>query len=114
VRPTVSCGAGCYPGYRDWHVPALIVLAVEQLLFDEKRSYKQSVVDMISPRMWFETDNRPQEAMVLVTKINPSGEDVNAFINETTEAISRKLSLDEEDGWNRFMTLRDQRKILRE
>ena len=69
---------------------------------------------MISPRMWFETDNRPQEAMVLVTKINPSGEDVNAFINETTEAISRKLSLDEEDGWNRFMTLRDQRKILRE
>lgn len=46
----------------------MIVLAVEQLLFDEKRSYEQSVVDMISPRMWFETDNRPQEAMVLVTK----------------------------------------------
>lgn len=104
-------GAGRYPSYRDWHAPALMVLAVDQLLSDEKRSYERSVVDMISPRMWFETDNRPQEAMALVTKINPSREDLNPLINETSEAIFRKLSLDEQDGWNRFLTLRDQREI---
>lgn len=104
-------GAGQYPGYKNWHAPALMIIAVDQLLSEAKMDYEHSVVDMISPRMWFETDNRPHEAMILVTKINPSREDVSAFINETTGAISRKLSVDEQDGWNRFLTLREQRKV---
>jgi hypothetical protein len=103
-------GAGRYSGYRDWHSPALIIIAIDQILSHEILDYERDVTDLISPRMWFKTDDIPHEAMGLVTKINPSHEEVDAFINEITEAISRKFGVDEQEGWNKFLLLRDQRK----
>jgi hypothetical protein len=81
-------GAGRYPGKRDWHAPALILVAIDQILSDEMMGYERDVSDLIIPRMWFVTENRLHEAIILVTKINPSSEDVDAFIKVTTVAIS--------------------------
>jgi hypothetical protein len=42
-------GAGRYPGKRDWHAPALILVAIDQILFDEMIGYERDVTDLIRP-----------------------------------------------------------------
>jgi hypothetical protein len=106
-------GSGCYPGYCDWHVPALVTLVLDHYMCHQshldQRRFEYAVKDLISYRMWEQTDGLPKRAVELMTKLEPKPEDTDWFINHVTERYPMAYSSKEKEGWADFLEQRRRR-----
>ena len=96
-------GAGCYPGFSDWHVPALLLLllvGVDPTKEDFLSSYDSHT---LSPRMWRETDGLPSKIFRKLDgfKLNPL--QFELYLKLQTERIARKLGAREILAWSNFL-----------
>jgi|GEM_PF-2931225 len=103
-------GSGCYPGYCDWHVPALLTLALDQNISGRVHHQEQSVKELISPHMLEKTDGLPQTAVDLVAKLEPTSEDIEWFITRVTDHYPMTYCSHEIVGWAEFLDQRQRRK----
>ncbi len=106
-------GSGCYPGYCDWHVPALMTLVLDHYMchqsqVDERR-FEYSVKSLISHRMWEQTDGLPHRAVKLVNEHEPTPEDTVWFTDHVTERYPMAYSSYEREGWADFLEQRHRR-----
>ncbi|MCD8503488.1 MAG: hypothetical protein LRY56_09400 [Burkholderiaceae bacterium] len=108
-------GSGCYTGYSDWHVPALLTLAFDYQISDQSQAdqnrFEYSVRDLISHRMWEHTDGLPQRAVELVTKLKPTPEDTVWFTDRVSERYPMAYGSYEKEGWADFLEQRQYRKM---
>ncbi len=106
-------GSGCYPGYCDWHVPALLTLALDHDINDQSLTdsyhFEQSIKKLISHLMWEQTDGLPQRAVELVNKIKPVPDDVDWFTARVTDRYPMAYSSHEKEGWADFLDQRQRR-----
>lgn len=106
-------GSGCYPGYCDWHVPALMTLVLDHYMcyqsqVDERR-FEHSVKSLISHHMWEQRDGLPHRAVELVNELEPTPEDTVWFTDRVTERYPMAYSSHEKEGWADFMEQRRRR-----
>jgi len=106
-------GSGCYPGYCDWHVPALMTLVLDHYMchqsqVDERR-FEYSVKSLISHRMWEQTDGLPHRTIKLVNELEPTPEDTVWFTDRVTERYPMAYSSYEREGWTDFLEQRHSR-----
>ncbi len=96
-------GAGCYPGFSDWHVPALLLLLLVGV--DPTREEFLSSPDShtLSPRMWRETDGLPGKIFRRLDgfKLNPL--QFELYLKLQTERIAKKLGAREILAWSNFL-----------
>lgn len=106
-------GSGCYPGYCDWHVPALMTLALDHHVSHQnqadQRHFEYAIKNLISHRMWEETDGLPKRAVELVIKLEPKPEDTEWFIDHVTDRYPMAYSSHEKEGWAEFLKQRESR-----
>jgi len=106
-------GSGCYPGYYDWHVPALLTLALDHDINDQsltdQHHFEQSIKKLISHLMWEQTDGLPQRAVEIVKKIKPLPDDVDWFTARVTDRYPMTHSSHEKEGWADFLEQRQRR-----
>ena len=106
-------GSGCYPGYCDWHVPALLTLALDHDINDQSLTdsyhFEQSIKKLISHLMWEQTDGLPQRAVELINKIKPVPDDVDWFTARVTDRYPMAYSSHEKEGWADFLDQRQRR-----
>ena len=106
-------GSGCYSGYCDWHVPALLTLALDHDINDQSLTdsylFEQSIKKLISHLMWEQTDGLPQRAVELVNKIKPVPDDVDWFTARVTDRYPMAYSSHEKEGWADFLDRRQRR-----
>ena len=106
-------GSGCYSGYCDWHVPALLTLALDHDINDQSLTdsyhFEQSIKKLISHLMWEQTDGLPQRAVELVNKIKPVPDDVDWFTARVTDRYPMAYSSHEKEGWADFLDQRQRR-----
>ena len=100
-------GSGCYSGYWDWHVPALMTLALDHHVSHQnqadQRHFEYAIKNLISHRMWEETDGLPQRALALVAKHDPTPDDIEWFTHQVTERYPMAYGRHEKDDWKRFL-----------
>lgn len=108
-------GSGCYLGYCDWHVPALLTLALDHDINDQSLTdsyhFEQSIKKLISHLMWEQTDGLPQRAIELVNKIKPVPDDVDWFTARVTDRYPMAYSSHEKEGWADFLDQRQWRNL---
>lgn len=106
-------GSGCYQGYCDWHVPALMTLTLDNHVNHQnqadKRRFEHAIKDLISHRMWEQTDSLYHRALELVAKLEPRLEDTEWFIDRVTERYPMAYSSYEKEGWADFLEQRRRR-----
>ena len=106
-------GSGCYSGYCDWHVPALLTLALDHDINDQSLTdsylFEQSIKKLISHLMWEQTDGLPQRAVELINKIKPVPDDVDWFTARVTDRYPMAYSSHEKEGWADFLDQRQRR-----
>ncbi len=106
-------GSGCYSGYCDWHVPALLTLALDHDINDQSLTdsylFEQSIKKLISHLMWEQTDGLPQRAVELINKIKPVPDDVDWFTARVTDRYPMAYSSHEKEGWADFLDRRQRR-----
>ena len=105
-------GSGCYTGYCDWHVPALLTLAMDEFVGNLPLTYEQAVKYLIDHQMWTQTDRLPAKALERVAKYEPTPEDIDWFIARVTERYPMTYSRYEKEEWLRFLERRQQ--VLRQ
>lgn len=96
-------GAGCYPGFSDWHVPALLLLllvGVDPTKEDFLSTYDSHT---LSPRMWRETDGLPTKIFIKLNGFKLSPQQFELYVRRQTERIARKLGAREILEWSNFL-----------
>ena len=96
-------GTGCYPGFSDWHVPALLLLllvGVDPTKEDFLSSYDSHT---LSPRMWRETDGLPTKIFIKLNGFKLSPQQFELYVKLQTERIARKLGAREILEWSNFL-----------
>lgn len=96
-------GAGCYPGFSDWHVPALLLLllvGVDPTKEDFLSTYDSHT---LSPRMWRETDGLPTKIFIKLNGFKLSPQQFELYLKLQTERIARKLGAREILEWSNFL-----------
>lgn len=99
-------GSGCYVGYCDCHVPALLTLAMDELVGNLPISYEQAVNHLICSQMWTQTDGLPEKALERVKKYQPTPEDIDWFTTRVTECYPMSYSRNEKKEWQWFLERR--------
>ena len=96
-------GAGCYPGFSDWHVPALLLLLLVGM--DPTKEDFLSTYDShtLSPRMWRETDGLPTKIFIKLNGFKLSPQQFELYVKLQTERIARKLGAREILEWSNFL-----------
>lgn len=96
-------GAGCYPGFSDWHVPALLLLLLVGV--DPTREEFLSSYDSntLSPRMWRETDGLPSKIFRKLNGFKLSPLQFELFLKLETERVARKKGAREILEWSNFL-----------
>lgn len=96
-------GAGCYPGFSDWHAPALLLLllvGVDPTKEDFLSTYDSHT---LSPRMWRETDGLPTKIFIKLNGFKLSPQQFELYVKLQTERIARKLGAREILEWSNFL-----------
>ncbi len=96
-------GAGCYPGFSDWHVPALLLLllvGVDPTKEDFLSTYDSHT---LSPRMWRETDGLPTKIFIKLNGFKLSPQQFELYLKLQTERVARKLGAREILAWSNFL-----------
>lgn len=96
-------GAGCYPGFSDWHVPALLLLLLVGV--DPTREEFLSSYDSntLSPRMWRETDGLPSKIFRKLNGFELSPLQFELYLKLETERVARKKGAREILEWSNFL-----------
>ncbi len=96
-------GVGCYPGFSEWHVPALLLLLLVGV--DPTREEFLSGPDshMLSPRMWRETDGLPSKVFKRLDGFVLSPMQFELYLKLQTERITKKLGAREILEWSNFL-----------
>jgi hypothetical protein len=100
-------GSGCYTGYCDCHVPALLTLAMDEWLGNLPMSYEQAVKFLIDHQMWTLTDQLPAKALERIGQYQPTREDIDWFTKRVTERYPMTYSPNEKKEWLQFLDRRD-------
>ena len=96
-------GAGCYPGFSNWHVPALLLLllvGVDPTKEDFLSSYDSHT---LSPRMWRETDGLPTRIFRKLEGFKLNALQFESYLKLQTERVSQKLGAREILAWSNFL-----------
>jgi hypothetical protein len=99
-------GAGCYTGYCDRHVPALVTLAMDEWVGNLPIPYEYAVKDLIDYQMWTQTDQLPAKALEHVGKYEPTLEDIDWFTARVTERYPMTYNPFDNEEWQRFLERR--------
>lgn len=96
-------GAGCYPGFSDWHVPALLLLLLVGVDPTKKEFLSSYDSHTLSLSMWRETDGLPSKIFRKLDgfKLNPL--QFELYLKLQTERIARKLGAREILAWSNFL-----------
>jgi hypothetical protein len=84
-------GSGCYPGFSDWHVPALLLLLLVGVNPTREEFLSSPDSYTLSPRMWRETDGLPSEIFRRLDGFKLSPLQFELYLKLQTELISKKL-----------------------
>ncbi len=96
-------GAGCYPGFSDWHVPALLLLLLVGVDPTSEEFFSSPDSHTLSPRMWRDTDGLPGKISRKLDgfKLNPL--QFELYLKLQTERIAKKLGAREILEWSNFL-----------
>lgn len=97
-------GAGCYPGFSDWHVPALLLLLLVGVDPTSEEFLSSPDSYSLSPRMWRETDGLPGKIFRRLDGFKLSPIQFELYLKLQTERVSQKLGAREILGWSNFLT----------
>jgi hypothetical protein len=96
-------GARCYPGFSDWHVPALLLLllvGVDPTREEFLSSYESHT---LSPRMWRETDGLPSKIFRKLDSFKLSPLQFELYLKLQTERFAREKGAREILAWSNFL-----------
>ncbi len=96
-------GAGCYPGFSDWHVPALLLLLLVGVNPTSEAFLSSPDSHTLSPQMWRDTDGLPGKISRKLDgfKLNPL--QFELYLKLQTERIAKKLGAREILAWSNFL-----------
>ncbi len=96
-------GAGCYPGFSAWHVPALLLLLLVGVNPTSEAFLSSPDSHTLSPRMWRDTDGLPGKISRKLDgfKLNPL--QFELYLKLQTERIAKKLGAREILEWSNFL-----------
>lgn len=94
--------AGYQPGYQNWHVAALVLLALKHRDPFEQQSFELAVRDSISDWMWDHTNGLPARVMRLITSLNVSARDLERYTGDIALRRSFRDGTNERQGWEHF------------
>lgn len=97
-------GAGRYAGYRNWHVPALIILLLTGCDPNKPDFLHTEESFQISPDLWRKTDGLPQKLSLKLEGLDFNPELFDQFIHSSTNYICRLNNTREIFGWAEFLT----------
>lgn len=97
-------GAGCYAGYRDWHVPALMILLLTGCDPDTPDFLHTEESFQIAPDLWRKTDGLPKKISLKLEGLEFNPELFDEFIHSSTNYICRLHNTRELLGWAEFLT----------
>lgn len=102
-------GAGCYPGFSDWHVPALLLLLLVGVDPTKEEFLSSYDSRTLSPSMWRETDGLPSKISRKLDgfKLNPL--QFELYLKLQTERVARKLGAREILAWSNFLAAQQDR-----
>jgi hypothetical protein len=96
-------GAGCYPGFSDWHVPALLLLLLVGVDPTSEEFLSSPDSYTLSPRMWRETDGLPGKIFKKLDGFKLSPMQFELYLKLQTERVSQKLGAREILEWSNFL-----------
>lgn len=97
-------GAGRYAGYRNWHVPALIILLLTGCDPNEPDFLHTEESFQIAPDLWRKADGLPQKLSLKIEGLEFNPELFDQFIHSSTNYICRLNNTREILGWAEFLT----------
>ncbi len=97
-------GAGCYAGYRNWHVPALIILLLTGCDPNGPDFLHAEESFQIAPDLWRKTDGLPQKISLKLEGLEFNPELFDEFIHSSTNYICGLNNTRETLGWAEFLT----------
>jgi hypothetical protein len=103
-------GAGCYLGFADWHVPALVLLLLSGVDPGTKEFLQSEESSLIDPTLWRSTDNLPIRTKERLCDLKLSPGLFHLYLTWATKRIS-EISKEPEHllDWMRFMTENNER-----
>ena len=96
-------GAGCYPGFSDWHVPALLLLLLVGVDPTREEFHSSYDSNTLSPRMWRETDGLPSKIFRKLNGFKLSPLQFELYLKLETERVARKKGAREILEWSNFL-----------
>lgn len=96
-------GAGCYPGFSDWHVPALLLLLLVGVDPTKEEFLSSYDSRTLSPNMWRETDGLPSKIFRKLDGFKLSPLQFELYLKLQTESVARKLGAREILAWSNFL-----------
>lgn len=96
-------GAGCYPGFSDWHVPALLLLLLVGVDPTSEEFLSSPDSHTLSRRMWRETDGLPGKISRRLDGFKLNQLQFELYLKLQTERIAKKLGAREILAWSNFL-----------
>jgi hypothetical protein len=96
-------GAGCYPGFSDWHIPALLLLLLVGVNPTSKEFLSSPDSHTLSPRMWRETDGLPSKIFRKLDSFKLSSLQFELYLKLQTERVAQNKGAREILEWSNFL-----------
>jgi hypothetical protein len=96
-------GAGCYPGFSNWHAPALLLLLLVGVNPTREDFFSSPDSYALSPRMWRETDELPVKIFRRLDGFKLSPMQFEWYLKLQTERVAQKLGAREILEWSNFL-----------
>ncbi len=96
-------GAGCYPGFSNWHAPALLLLLLVGVDPTREDFFSSPDSYVLSPKMWRETDGMPVKIFRRLDGFKLSPMQFELYLKLQTERVAQKLGAREILDWSNFL-----------
>lgn len=96
-------GSGRYPGFAEWHVPALILLLLSGVDPRQGGFLESQDSHEISARLWRETDGLPRSLAVKLDGVVIAQETFEQYLKRSFTHLSRVSTAGELLEWSRFL-----------
>lgn len=95
--------AGYQPGYQNWHVAALLLLAITHRNDTYRHHFETSVRGLISDWMWEQTNGLPARVIALIGSMTVTDRDLAHYTADIATRRSFRYGSNEREGWTIFL-----------
>lgn len=98
-------GSGRYQGFREWHIPAIVVLVLVGINPQKEDFFNLEESKLINPQIWRDTDKLPEKIYRDLIEFKCDPEHFAWYLKECTMKILNFKDIREMLGWAEFLTI---------